>query len=189
MKLFAEFMGRFYSSLSSTLLLIVFKSLNIGSNFVLLLVSNIRWNHFVYVFGWYFMQFTTYCLHVLIPQSWSYLHVQTFYCFDIYQFLPNYKYRRFVCFWSCGCSIYFFPLQFHSQFFHNNHQIHICFLSLIRLLVLHFLTTFLWQDAPLICNTYTNYYPTSAAFCYPLPQYIIPILLSLSTSSTISFFF
>lgn len=151
MKLFAEFMGSFYSSLSSTLLLIVFKSLNIGSNFVLLLVSNIGWNHFVSVFGWYFMQFTTYCLHVLIPQSWSYLHVQTFYCFDIYQFLPNYKYRRFVCFLSCGCSIYFFPLQFHSQFFHTNH------LSNSHLFPVSYWST---------CSPFSNYFPMAACSTY-----------------------
>lgn len=137
------------------------------------------------------MQFTTYCLHVLIPQSWSYLHVHRHFTASIFiNSSPITNTEGLFVFYRVIVQYIFFLYNFTLNFFIPIiYQIHICFLSLIGLLVLHFLTTFLWQHAPLICNTYTNYYPTSAAFCYPLPQCIIPNSLSLSTSSTISFFF
>lgn len=78
-----HFGGIFDRSLRSPLLFwslffLVFKSLNINANFILLLVSNTtKTDCFVFFFLlWQFMQFATYCFHVLISQSSSYLHVR-----------------------------------------------------------------------------------------------------------------
>lgn len=105
------------------LFFLVFKSLNINANFVLLLVSNTtETDCFVFFFS-----MTVYAIRNLLL-SCPYISIfvlsscsYTFYCFSIYEVLTNRnKHRWFVHFPSFICFT-FFPLQCCSQFLWTRH--------------------------------------------------------------------
>lgn len=170
-----SFLIFFYSSLRSLLLFwsffFVFKSLNINANFVLLLVSNTtETDRFVFFF------YDSLCNSQLIAFMSLYLNLRPIFMF-VYILLLQYLWSphqseqtQMICSFPIVYVFHFFsPYNVVPNFCEPViYQIYIFFLSLIVVLVQHFLTTLLWYHAPLICNTYLKFYTTWAAFSYHL---------------------